>query len=900
MAKRLVIVESPTKAKTIEKYLGGDFVVEASVGHIRDLPSKASQVPEEFKKSQVVTGITDEFQAIYVLDDDKKSTVSAIRKQMRDADELFLATDADREGEAISWHLLQVLNPKKGIPVKRLRLGQITKTALEKAIAEPEELDTQLVDAQEARRMVDRLYGYPVSNLLWRKVAQGLSAGRVQTVAIRLLVEREKERLIFIPAVYWDMDADFKTKSDETFSAKLLTLGGQPIAQSKDFGDDGKLKPESTKCKVLDADSAATLKQRFTDGSFKVSSLEEKPYSRKTPVPFITSGLQQEASNRLGFSPSRTMRSANALFQKGYITYVRTDNYVLAPEAMQAIQDLIEKRFGSEEHAPKNFEHLSKNAAGEHEPIRPSDFVDPAEVSSKVGDDEGRLYDLIWKRTVASQMKPATGRTVILEVQEEHSEPARYQSRGTVIDNPGFMRVDPAGTKETILPAVSVDETVNLADLDPEEHRTQAIGRYTEAGLIKEMEKRGIGRPSTYAAIIERIQSAQYSFRRNKALVPTWTAFAVVRLMEEHFASIVSYDFTKKMEDDLDGIAQGQIDRQGYLKKFWAGNGDSGLEGLLETGLEVIDPATICRFPMPYAGSEPIRFQDEDVVLRVGRYGPYLEAGEVRGNVPEELPPDELTASKIDEIMQAGARKDEPLGQCSATGKPIFLKSGRFGPYVQRGDNESEEKPEFASLLPNMEPESITAEIAIQLLILKEGRPAGTTPEGDEIRIYNGRYGLYLKSGKETRSLEEGDDPFTVNEERCRFLLAQPKRRGRAAAKPPIQTFENVVELEGATIQIKDGRFGPYATDGETNATLATGMDPTKVTSSEAAQRILAKRERDAKKGKKKKTTKKKTAKKKTAKKKTAKKKTTKKKTTKKKTTKKKTAKKKTTKKTTE
>ena len=890
MAKRLVIVESPTKAKTIEKYLGGDFVVEASVGHIRDLPSKASQVPEEYKKKQVVTGVTDEFEAIYILDEDKKSTVTAIRKRMRDAEELFLATDADREGEAISWHLLQVLKPKKGLPVKRLRLGQITKTALEKAIQEPEELDTQLVDAQEARRMVDRLYGYPVSNLLWRKVAQGLSAGRVQTVAIRLLVEREKERLAFVPAVYWDMDATFGTESKETFDAKLLTLGGKSIAQSKDFGDDGKLKQESTDCIVLDETRTLALKERFEKGTFKVSSLEEKPYSRKPPVPFITSGMQQEASNRLGFSPSRTMRAANALFQKGFITYVRTDNYVLAPEAMQAIGSLITKKYGADEHAPKNFEHLSKDAGGEHEPIRPSDFDDPAEVATKVGDDEARLYDLIWKRTVASQMKPATGRTVIVEVEEQHEEAARYQARGTVIDHKGFMLADPAGTKETLLPAVEVGNTVALAELDPEEHRTQAIGRYTEAGLIKEMEKRGIGRPSTYASIIDRIQSAQYSFRRNKALVPTWTAFAVVRLMEEHFSQIIDYDFTRRMEDDLDGIAQGKLNTQEYLKKFWAGNGEAGLEGLLESGMEVIDPAAICRFPMPFAGGDPIRFQDEDVVLRVGRYGPYLEAGEVRGNIPEELPPDELDASKIDEIMQAGARKDEPLGHCSATGKPIFLKSGRFGPYVQRGDTDSEEKPEFASLLPNMEPESITAEIAIQLLILKEGRPVGTSPEGEEIRVFNGRYGLYLKAGKETRSLEEGDDPFTVNEERCRFLLSQPKRRGRAAAKPPIQTFENVVELEGATIQIKEGRFGPYATDGETNATLASGMDPAKVTSSEAAQRILEKRERDAKKGKKKK---KKTAKKK-AKKKVTKKKTTKKKTTKKKTTKKKTTKKKT------
>jgi len=605
MAKRLVIVESPTKAKTIEKYLGGDFVVEASVGHIRDLPSKASQVPEEHKKNQVVTGITNDFEAIYILDDDKKSTVTAIRKHMREASELYLATDADREGEAISWHLLQVLKPKKGLPVRRLRLGQITKSALEKAIAEPEELDSLLVEAQEARRMVDRLYGYPVSNLLWRKVAQGLSAGRVQTVAIRLLVEREKERLSFVPAVYWDMDAEFETKSKDNFSAKLLTLGGRSIALGKDFGDDGKLKNESADCLILDEARSTELKKRFENSDFKISSLEEKPYSRKPPIPFITSGMQQEASNRLGFSPSRTMRAANALFQKGFITYVRTDNYVLAPEAMQEIGSLIQKKYGADEHAPKNFEHLSKNAGGEHEPIRPSNFDDPKDVSTKVGEDESRLYELIWKRTVASQMKPATGRTVIVEVEEQHEETALYQARGTVIDNKGFMLADPAGTKETLLPAVEVGDSVSLSQLDPEEHRTQAIGRYTEAGLVKEMEKRGIGRPSTYASIIDRIQSAQYSFRRNKALVPTWTAFAVVRLMEEHFSQIIDYGFTKRMEDDLDGIAQGQLNTREYLKKFWAGNGEAGLEGLLENGMEVIDPAAICRFPMPYAGGDP-------------------------------------------------------------------------------------------------------------------------------------------------------------------------------------------------------------------------------------------------------------------------------------------------------
>ncbi|MGE4620229.1 MAG: type I DNA topoisomerase, partial [Planctomycetota bacterium] len=785
MPRRLVIVESPTKAKTIEKYLGQDFVVEASVGHIRDLPRKASQVPKELKENQVVTGITNDFEAIYILDEDKKSTISDIKKQLKTADELYLATDADREGEAISWHLLKVLKPKKSIPVKRLRLGQITKSALEKAIAEPEELDSLLVEAQEARRLVDRLYGFPVSSLLWRKVAQGLSAGRVQTVAIRLLVEREKERLVFIPAVFWDLDAVFQTGAGDTFETKLLGLGGQSIAQSKDFGENGQLKKESKNCRILTADEAESLRDRFSSSSFNISSLEEKPYTRKPPVPFITSGLQQEASNRLGFSPSRTMRAANALFQKGYITYVRTDNYVLAPEALKAIEDLVKSRFKASDYAPRNFGSLSEGAGGEHEPIRPADFVDPAEVSTKVGEDEARLYDLIWKRTVATQMKPATGRTVIVEVEEDHSDAARYQARGTVIDDPGFLKVDPAGTKETILPPVTVGDAVKVAELKPEEHRTQPIGRYTEAGLIKEMEKRGIGRPSTYASIIERIQSAAYSFRKNKALVPTWTAFAVVRLMEEHFTHIVEYSFTKKMEDDLDQIAKGKKNRQQYLKNFWSGNGEAGLEGLIETGLETIDPAQICRFPMPFANGDPWKFRDEEVVLRVGRYGPYLEAGEIRGNIPEELCPDELNASKMTEIMEAGARKDEPIGQCSATGKPIFIKSGRFGPYVQRGDSESDEKPEFASLLKDMEPQNITTEIAIQLLQLKEGRLCGTTIEGQEIRVYNGRYGLYIKAEKETRSLTEEDDPFAIGEERCRALLAQPKQRGRAAAKPP-------------------------------------------------------------------------------------------------------------------
>jgi DNA topoisomerase-1 len=878
MPRRLVIVESPTKARTIAKYLGKDFVVEATVGHIRDLPRKASQVPEEHKNNQVVTGITNDFEAIYILDDDKKSTISEIRKQLKTADELYLATDADREGEAISWHILQVLKPKKSIPVKRLRLGQITKSALEKAIAEPEELDTLLVEAQEARRLVDRLYGFPVSSLLWRKIAQGLSAGRVQTVAIRLLVDREKERLIFIPAGFWDLDAVFRTGAGDTFETKLLDIGGRAIAQSKDFGDNGKLKKESANCKILTSDEAHSLRDRFSASSFKVSSLEEKPYTRKPPVPFITSGLQQEASNRLGYSPSRTMRAANALFQKGFITYVRTDNYVMAAEALQAIGDLISSRFGASEHAPRNFGSLSEKAGGEHEPIRPADFVDPQDVAGKVGDDEARLYELIWKRTVATQMKPASGRTVIVEVEEDHDDGARYQARGTVIDDPGFLRIDPAGTKETILPPVVIGDTVDISDLNPEEHSTQPVGRYTEAGLIKEMEKRGIGRPSTYAAIIERIQQAAYTFRKNKALVPTWTAFAVVRLMEEHFAHFVEYSFTKKMEDDLDEIANGRKDRQEYLRNFWSGNGGTGLSGLIEAGMKSIDPAQICRFPMPFANGDPWKFRDQEVVLRVGRYGPYLEAGEIRANIPEELCPDELDEKKMDEILQAGARKDEPLGHCSATGKPIFIKSGRFGPYVQRGDSESDEKPEFASLLKDMEPESVTVDVAIQLLQLKEGRVCGTTTEGQKIRVCNGRYGLYIKADKETRSLEEGDDPFTVDEERCRVLLAQPKKRGRAAARPPIQVFENVIELDGATIEIKDGRFGPYATDGETNATLTRDQDPEKISSSQAANRILEKRERDAKKGKKKtkkKTTKKK-AKKKTTKKK-AKKKTTKK-----------------------
>ena len=853
MSKKLVIVESPTKAKTIEKYLGKDYVVKASVGHIRDLPSKASQVPTEKKKNQIVTGIEEGFQAIYVLDEAKKATMREISRELKSADELYLATDADREGEAISWHLLEVLKPKKKVPVKRLRLGQITKSALQKAIEEPEELDWQLVEAQETRRLVDRLYGYPVSNLLWRKVAQGLSAGRVQTVAIRLLVDREKERLVFVSASFWDLDATFQTPQGESFESKLLRLGDKAIAQSKDFGDDGKLQADSGSLQVLDAAAAASLQERLSAASFKVSSLEEKPYSRKPPVPFITSGLQQEASNRLGFSPGRTMRCANALFQKGFITYVRTDNYVLAPEAMQAIGEVIAKKFGKDEHSPRNFGSLSGDAGGEHEPIRPSDFTEPEIVRKKVGEDEGRLYELIWKRTVATQMKPATGRTVILEVQEEHDEPALYQARGTVIDKPGFLQVDPAGTKETLLPAVSVGDSVTASELKPEEHNTQPTGRYTEAGLIKELEKRGIGRPSTYASIIDRIQQAAYSFRRNKALVPTWTAFAVVRLMEDHFADMVEYSFTKKMEDDLDEIARGNQNPQAYLKNFWSEQGGKGLAGLIDAGMENIDPAKICRFPLPFAGETQWTYRDKPIDLRVGRYGPYLEAGEIRGNVPSELPPDELTQQTAQEILDAGARKDEPLGFCDKTGEPLFLKSGRFGPYVQRGSSDSEEKPEFASLLKEMKPEDVTAEVALQLLTLKEGRPCGTSVEGEEIRLFNGKFGLYLRAGKESRSLEPGDDPFTLDETRARFLLAQPRKRGRAAAKPPIQTFENVFELDGATIQIKDGRFGPYATDGETNATLGKDMDPATISSSEAAQRILDKRERDKNNPKKKK-----------------------------------------------
>ncbi|MDG1957364.1 MAG: type I DNA topoisomerase [Candidatus Binatia bacterium] len=879
MPKRLVIVESPTKAKTIEKYLGKDYVVLASVGHIRDLPSKASQVPADKKKQQIVTGIEEGFQAIYVLDEGKKATMREIARELKNADELYLATDADREGEAISWHLLEVLKPKKSVPVKRLRLGQITKSALLKAIEAPEELDTQLVEAQETRRLVDRLYGYPVSNLLWRKVAQGLSAGRVQTVAIRLLVDREKERLIFVSASFWDLDAIFRTPQGETFESKLLRLGGQAIAQSKDFGDDGKLRSDAGNLRVLDVDATTELEKRLSAASFQVSSLEEKPYSRKPPVPFITSGLQQEASNRLGFSPARTMRSANALFQKGFITYVRTDNYLLAPEAMQAIGNVIAEKFGKEEHAPRNFGSMSGDAGGEHEPIRPADFTAPEVVGRQVGEDESRLYDLIWKRTIATQMKPATGRTVILEVQEDHASPALYQARGTVIDKPGFLRVDPAGTKETILPGVAVGDTVTTEELKPEEHNTQPTGRYTEAGLIKELEKRGIGRPSTYASIIDRIQQAAYSFRRNKALVPTWTAFAVVRLMEDHFASMVEYSFTKKMEDDLDEIARGNQNPQKYLQNFWSEQGGKGLSGLIEAGMENIDPAQICRFPLPFAGDTQWTYRDEPIALRVGRYGPYLEAGEIRGNIPTELPPDELSEQVATEILDAGARKDEPLGYCDKTGQPLFLKSGRFGPYVQRGSTDSEEKPEFASLLKEMKPEDVNAEVALQLLTLKAGRPCGNSLEGEEILLYNGKFGLYLRAGKESRSLEPGDDPFLVDEARARFLLAQPRKKGRGVAKPPIQTFENVFELEGATIQIKDGRFGPYATDGETNATLAKDMDPAKISSSEAAQRILDKRERDANNPKKKKG-RKTAARKKTAKKKSASKKVSEKKST--------------------
>ena len=824
MPNKLVIVESPAKAKTIAGYLGPGFVVESSIGHIRDLPERASDIPKEKRERYGALGVAidDGFEPYYVVDPDKKRVVADLKRKLKDADELLLATDEDREGEAIAWHLLQELKPK--VPTRRMVFHEITKSAIEEALANPRSVDEALVDSQETRRILDRLYGYEVSPVLWKKVMPRLSAGRVQSVATRLVVERERERMAFVSAAYWDIEGAFDPGH---FTARLVTVDGARVAQGRDFGPDGRLKGEG---RQLTEEDARGLADRLDSADFSVRSVEEKPYTKRPAPPFMTSTLQQEASRKIRFSAQTTMRVAQRLYDRGYITYMRTDSTTLSETALAAARKQARELYGGDyvPASPRQYDRKVKNAQEAHEAIRPAGerFRLPDEVKGELDRDEQALYELVWMRTVASQMADARGQTVSLRLGATSSagEDAEFGASGTVITFRGFLAAyeegrddEPADDEERRLPQLANGDDVKPLGLEPQGHETLPPARYTEPTLVKALEDRGIGRPSTYASILGTILDRGYVLKKGTALVPTFLAFAVTQLLEQHYGRLVDYDFTASMEDDLDRIAAGEEQRVDWLTRFYKGtNGDSaapawpGLHAMVTEHLDEIDARAVNSIELP--GS--------DVVVRVGRYGPYLERGEERASLPEDVVPDELTPARAEELLAAPGDARE-LGVHPDTGRPVVLRSGRYGPYVTEEPSEgSDERPRTASLFSSMSPETLTLDDAVRLLSLP--RVVGVA-DGEEVLAMNGRYGPVIKRGTETRSREGEEQLFTIDLDHALALLAAPKtRRGRGAAKPPLRELGEDPS-SGRRVVVKDGRFGPYVTDGETNASLRSG-----------------------------------------------------------------------------
>ncbi|WP_028245271.1 type I DNA topoisomerase [Pseudoclavibacter soli] len=883
--KRLVIVESPAKAKTIGKYLGEDYTVLASVGHVRDLV-EPKNLPPELKKGALgkfSVDVDNGFEPYYEVSASKKKTVAELKRALKDADELYLATDEDREGEAIAWHLLQVLKPK--VPVRRMVFHEITEEAISKAKEQTRDLNVALVDAQETRRILDRLYGYEISPVLWRKVGPGLSAGRVQSAATRLVVDRERERIAFHSAEYWDVTVEAQTSADEpTFEARLQSFGGVRIATGRDFSDKGELKSAAH---VVTSEEAQQLAKALESARLEVSNVESKPYRRRPAAPFTTSTLQQEAARKLRFSARQTMSVAQGLYENGYITYMRTDSSSLSHQAITAARAQATELYGAQSvpEKPRVYSSKSKNAQEAHEAIRPSGdhFRLPREVASNLRADELKLYDLIWKRTVASQMADATGSTATATLAYKGTAlQAEFTASGTVITFRGFLDAyeegrdatrhddhdERASQREHRLPPLTAGQFVSVLEREAKQHETLPPPRYTEASLVKTLEELGIGRPSTYAAIISTIVDRGYVTPKGQALVPGWTAFSVVRLLEQHFASLVDYDFTAGMESDLDRIAAGQEDRRHWLSQFYFGEGDHpGLRSVIDN-LGEIDARDI--------NSTHIT---DTITLRIGKYGPYLEVAQPdsdevrRVNLPEGLEPDELTAARAQEIVDAPVIGARELGENPDTGHTVVVKDGRFGPYVTEVLPEGEEwpkgvKPPTASLFKSMQPETVDLATALRLLSLP--RVVGDLDEVP-VEALNGRYGPYLKHGKETRSLPDEDAIFAITLDEAKQLLAQPKYGGRRAAAPPLRSFDKPDPVSEAPIVVKSGRFGPYVTDGTVNATVPKAEDPEQLTYERAVELLAIKREKGP--AKKKTTTKRaSTAKKATAKKSTAKK----------------------------
>ncbi|WP_156138922.1 type I DNA topoisomerase [Microbacterium mangrovi] len=871
--KKLVIVESPTKMKSIQGYLGDGYEVLSSVGHIRDLADRKA-IPAELKKTSVgrySIDIENDFSPYYVESERGKKTVAELKRALKSADELLLATDEDREGEAIAWHLLETLKPK--VPVKRMVFHEITKDAIRAAVDDTRDLDLALVDAQETRRILDRLYGWDVSPVLWMKVQQGLSAGRVQSAATRLVVDRERERIAFVSASYWDVAA-LAVKATDSFGVTLARLDGAPIARGSDFDDRGQLKKPVV---VLDEGAAAELASAVADaGEASVTALESKPGTRRPYAPFTTSTMQQEAGRKLSMSAKHAMGVAQRLYEKGYITYMRTDSTALSQQAVTAAREQAVQLYGAKAVPlnPRVYASKSKNAQEAHEAIRPSgeNFRTPAQVAGSLDRDELRLYDLIWKRTVASQMSDATYETTTVTLSVAAGErTAEFTASGTVYTFKGFLeayeegrdekRSDADKADDQRLPQLAVGDVLGVRDVEPKGHSTNPKPRYTEASLVKALEERGIGRPSTFASIIDTIIARGYVTKRGQALVPSWTAFSVVRLLEQHFTELIDYDFTAALEDDLDAIARGEQKRVDWLREFYFGGGDHvGLRNIVDN-LGEIDAREL--------NSTPIT---DTATLRIGRYGPYLEvidpahpdADPRRVNLPEDLAPDELTAARAQELIDAPVAGDRVLGENPANGKLVIVKDGRFGPYVQEIDPPEDElvdeetgevveapkpkrgakkeaapKPRTASLFKSMSVDSVDLDTALQLLDLP--RVVGTDPEsGEPITAQNGRYGPYLKKGADSRTLQSEQQIFDVTLEQALEIYAQPKYGARRASSA-LKEFD-ADPVSGKPIRIRDGRFGPYVTDGETNVTIPRGEDPLAVEFERAVQMLADKR----------------------------------------------------------
>uniref|UniRef100_UPI003D94E4D8 type I DNA topoisomerase n=1 Tax=Gordonia sp. B7-2 TaxID=3420932 RepID=UPI003D94E4D8 len=989
--RRLVIVESPTKARKIAGYLGSNYVVESSRGHIRDLPRGAADVPAKYKGqswARLGVNVDDNFEPLYVVSPDKKSTVTELKSLMKDVDELYLATDGDREGEAIAWHLLETLKPK--IPVKRMVFHEITEPAIRAAAENPRDLDIDLVDAQETRRILDRLYGYEVSPVLWKKVMPKLSAGRVQSVATRIIVERERERMAFVSAEYWDIAATLdagEQASPRTFGARLVSVDDARVAAGRDFESTGKLK-RSDGVVVLDADRAEALAAGLRGAAMSVTSVEEKPYTRRPYAPFMTSTLQQEAGRKLRFSSDRTMRIAQRLYENGFITYMRTDSTTLSESAINAARAQARELYGDNyvHPTPRQYTRKVKNAQEAHEAIRPAgeSFRTPGQVAGQLETDEFRLYELIWQRTVASQMADAKGTTLSLRISgtAASGERCTFAASGRTITFPGFLSAyvetvdDQAGGQaddaENRLPQLREGQALTATELSADGHSTNPPARFTEASLVKVLEELGIGRPSTYASIIGTIQDRGYVVKKGNALVPSWIAFAVVGLLEAYFQSLVDYDFTASLEDDLDEIASGRENRTRWLTEFYFGDAapnaehdaeiagsevakHGGLKKLVGVNLEEIDAREVNSIRL---------FDDEQgrtVYVRVGRFGPYLERNVAapdaepdlqRANLPADITPDELTLAVAEKLFST-PQEGRSLGVDPATGHEIVAKEGRFGPYVteilpsdddddggtpatvpagptpngggsgsdaevvaldtpsgggtatktvakktaKKAAKKAGPKPRTGSLFKTMDIASVTLEEALRLLSLP--RVVGVDPaSGDEITAQNGRYGPYLKKGTDSRSLTSEEQLFDITLDEALKIYSEPKRRGRQAAAPPLRDLEKNDEVSDKPMVIKDGRFGPYVTDGETNASLRKGDDVASITPERAMELLADRRARGPAKKAAKKTTKKapakKAAAKKTAAKKATAKKTAAKKTAAKKATAKKTAAKKT------